>query len=93
MSTKIIYDASGRSTGVAHISFPKAFLANKAIEQYNGRTLDGRPMDIAVVGEEEVKGQKGKKALFGTALRNNENKTFNRKPRKNARQVSNAMEE
>jgi len=44
------YDASGRSKGVAAVTFSKKGDANKAYQQYHNRLIDGkRPMKIEIV--------------------------------------------
>ena len=67
LSAKIIYDRTGRSTGVAEVTLENRKAANDAIKQYNGRTLDGRAMDIEIKKGGVV--EDGKKGLFGSALR------------------------
>ncbi|TMW60005.1 hypothetical protein Poli38472_000047 [Pythium oligandrum] len=60
---EIVYDRSGRSKGVARVWFAKRSDAEKAIKQYDGRTLDQQPMQITLDGDKNVRN-----GLFGTAL-------------------------
>jgi len=44
------YDASGRSNGIATVTFQKKGDGTKAFQQYNNRLIDGkRPMKIEIV--------------------------------------------
>ncbi|KAK9768633.1 hypothetical protein K7432_000547 [Basidiobolus ranarum] len=79
----IVFDAAGRSTGIAKIQFETPAHAAQAIQQYNNVTLDGKPMRIeyAPLGRESSAPPSSILSRLGGAPRNGANRSGNNRPR------------
>ncbi|KAG2188605.1 hypothetical protein INT44_001360 [Umbelopsis vinacea] len=52
-SAKLLFDRSGRSNGVANVKFDNAAHSKAAFEKYNNVELDGQPMKITIVEQQQ----------------------------------------
>ena len=64
---EVITNHRNESTGVAEVIFSKRSDATKAVQKFNGLTLDGRPMEV-VISDGPAGGHSNKAASFGSAL-------------------------
>lgn len=58
-SYQIDYDRSGRSKGLAVVVYRRRDDADLAVSQFHKRTLDGAPMHVEIVEEQEPRGGAG----------------------------------
>ena len=78
----VAYDPSGRSKGSATVSFANARQAKAAVAKYDGATIDGRALKVALAADDDAAPPRGRAGsgggaggknvragLFGTALR------------------------
>ncbi|EGB02209.1 hypothetical protein AURANDRAFT_69095 [Aureococcus anophagefferens] len=81
-AVSVAYDASGRSKGSATVSFANARQAKAAVAKYDGATIDGRALKVALAADDDAAPPRGRAGsggaaggknvragLFGTALR------------------------
>ncbi|KAJ5074424.1 putative binding protein [Anaeramoeba ignava] len=54
-SIEIKYDLSGRSEGSAKIAFQTIEEAEKAVNEWNGKLYEGKPMKVEIMGKKKIK--------------------------------------
>jgi THO complex subunit 4 len=75
VSAKVDYDRAGRSAGTALVVFGSKAKAEKAIEEFDGRTIDGQPMILTLGGRV----LKPRAKVVDPKIRNNVNRDDDKK--------------
>jgi len=62
-SCNVVLDKStGRSRGFAFVEYSTPEEANKAVEQFNGKEFDGRPLTVNIARPREERGERPPRA-------------------------------